>query len=67
MFNHKIKPKVPKPYFVNWIIWNRDSPEWRPIYKFDRCSTLEKAERLKAKKQKEKKRWQSLKYQVKKK
>lgn len=47
MFNHKIKPKVPKPYFVNWIIWNRDSPEWRPIYKFDRCSTLEKAERLK--------------------
>lgn len=37
-----------KPYFVNWIVWNRDSPKWRPIYKFQRCTTLEKAERLKS-------------------
>jgi len=34
-------------YFVNWIIWNRDKPEWRGIYKFQRCSTIQKAERLK--------------------
>ena len=35
------------PYFVCWIIWNRDSPEWRPIYKFEQCSTEKKAIRFK--------------------
>lgn len=34
-------------YLVSWIIWNRDLPKWRPIYKFTRCKTLIKAERLK--------------------
>lgn len=34
-------------YMVSWIIWNRDSPQWRPIYKFQKCSTVEKAERFK--------------------
>lgn len=36
-----------KPYLVSWIIWNRDKPEWRPIYKFQKCSSLIKAERMK--------------------
>lgn len=40
--------KVKYPYFVCWIIWNRDKPVWRPIYKFKQCSTEEKANRLKA-------------------
>lgn len=35
------------PYFVCWIIWNRDKPEWTPIYKFQRCTTEIKATRLK--------------------
>lgn len=48
MISKKVKVAISKPYFVNWIIWNRDSSQWRPIYKFDRCSTQEKAERLKA-------------------
>ena len=48
MFTQKIKPKIPQPYFVNWIIWNRDKPVWRAICKFSRCTTQEKAERLKA-------------------
>ena len=34
-------------YLVSWIIYNRDSPKWRPIYKFTKCSTLEKADRFK--------------------
>lgn len=37
-----------KPYFVSWIIWNRNTSKWRPIYKFDRCATLKKAEKLKS-------------------
>ena len=36
-----------KDYFVNWIIWNRDTPDWRPIYKFERCSSEIKAIRFK--------------------
>ena len=40
--------KIDKLYFVNWIIWNRGDPKWKPIYKFDRCTTLKKAERLKS-------------------
>lgn len=39
--------KTNKPYFVNWITWNRNSPEWKPKHKFQRCRTIEKAERLK--------------------
>jgi hypothetical protein len=34
-------------YFVCWRTWNRDLPQWRPILKFQRCKTLEKAERMK--------------------
>jgi hypothetical protein len=34
-------------YLVSWIIWNRDLPKWRPVYKFTKCSTEEKANRLK--------------------
>lgn len=39
--------KVKYPYIVSWTIWNRDSPEWRPIYKYQKCSTEDKANRLK--------------------
>ena len=39
--------KIKYPYFVCWIKWNRDSPEWKPIYKFEQCSTEEKANKLK--------------------
>ena len=35
-------------YLVSWIIWNRDTPEWRPVYKFQKCSTEDKANRLKS-------------------
>lgn len=34
-------------YLVAWIIWDRTNPEWRPIYKFQKCTTLIKANRLK--------------------
>jgi hypothetical protein len=34
-------------YLVSWIIWNRDFPKWRPIYKFTKCSSEKKANRLK--------------------
>lgn len=34
-------------YLVSWIKWDRTSPQWRPIYKFQRSSTLDKANRLK--------------------
>jgi len=34
-------------YFVCWRTWNRDSPKWRAILKFQRCKSLEKAERMK--------------------
>lgn len=33
-------------YLVSWIIWNRDSPKWRPIYKFIKCSSENKARRF---------------------
>jgi hypothetical protein len=35
-------------YLVSWIIWNRNNPKWRAIYKFQKCSTEEKANRLKS-------------------
>lgn len=34
-------------YLVSWIIWNRDLPQWKPIYKFQRCKTEDKAKRMK--------------------
>ena len=34
-------------YLVNWVIWDRSSPNWRPICKFAKCSTEQKAQRLK--------------------
>jgi hypothetical protein len=34
-------------YLVSWIIWNRDSPQWRPKHKLQKCASLDKAERLK--------------------
>lgn len=34
-------------YLVSWIIWDRTNPEWRPIYKFQKCKTEEKAKRYK--------------------
>lgn len=34
-------------YLVSWIIWNRNAPEWKPIYKFQKCSSLDKAKRMK--------------------
>jgi hypothetical protein len=36
-----------KPYFVSWIIWNRGKSNWKPRYKFTRCSTEQKARKLK--------------------
>ncbi len=34
-------------YLVSWTTWNRDSPMWRPTHKFQKCASLDKAERLK--------------------
>lgn len=34
-------------YLVSWIIWDRTTAEWKPIYKFQKCSTEEKANRMK--------------------
>ena len=39
--------KIKYPYMVSWTIWNRDTPDWRPIRKYIRCSTEIKANRLK--------------------
>lgn len=39
--------EIKYPYIVCWIIWNRNNPQWRPIYKFKHCSTEEKANKLK--------------------
>ncbi len=35
-------------YLVAWVKWDRSLPTWRPIYKFARCTTEAKANRLKA-------------------
>lgn len=40
-------PNKKLPYFVCWTKWNKTKPKWRPIRKFQRCSTFEKAKRLK--------------------
>ena len=40
-------------YLVSWVKYNRDSPKWREIKKFQRCSSLVKANRLKANLQKQ--------------
>lgn len=34
-------------YLVSWIIWDRTYAKWRPIYKFQKCRTEEKANRMK--------------------
>jgi len=34
-------------YLVSWIIWDRKNPTWKPIYKFQKCSSEEKANRFK--------------------
>lgn len=40
-------PNKKLPYIVCWTKWDRTKPRWKPINKFQNCSTLEKAERLK--------------------
>lgn len=35
------------PFLVSWIIWDRSSAMWRPIYKFIRCKSEYKAIRVK--------------------
>ncbi len=35
------------PFVVNWTRWDRTNPVWRPINKFQRCETEEKAKKLK--------------------
>ncbi len=35
------------PFVVYWTKWDRTTPQWRPINKWQRCSTLNKAGRLK--------------------
>lgn len=40
-------------YLVSWVKYDRSSPQWRPIYKFQECTSLEKAEKLKSNIQKQ--------------
>lgn len=40
-------------YLVSWIKYDRNLPQWRPIYKFQECTSLEKAEKLKSNIQKQ--------------
>lgn len=35
------------PFVVYWTKWDRTNPEWRAINKWQRCSTIDKANRLK--------------------
>ena len=35
-------------YIVSWIIWDRTNPKWIPKYKFQKCSSEDKANRIKS-------------------
>ena len=35
------------PFIVCWTKWDRTTADWKPINKFQRCGTLDKAIKLK--------------------